>query len=126
MIPTQLTNWEPINGKRIAGVSSFGFSGSNAHVILEEAPEAIPATGEMERPLQLLTLSTRDEGALRALATSIEARLQSQPDLPFPDLCFTANAGRSHFGRRLSVLSSTAGEAREKLAAFLAGETVPV
>ena len=46
MIPTQLTDWEPVDGKRIAGVSSFGFSGSNAHVILEGAPEAtIPAVG---------------------------------------------------------------------------------
>ena len=123
VIPTQLTNWEPVNGKRIAGVSSFGFSGTNAHVILEEAPEAIPATGGVERPLQLLTLSTRDEGALRALATSIETCLKNRHHLCFPDLCFTANAGRSHFGRRLSLLSSTAEEAREKLTAFLAGGT---
>ena len=122
VIPTQLTNWESINGKRIAGVSSFGFSGSNAHVILEEAPEAKPAAGGMERPLQLLTLSARDEDALRALATGVEARMRCQPHLPFPDVCFTANAGRSHFGWRLSVLSSTAEEAREKLTAFLAGE----
>ena len=122
VIPTQLTNWEPVNGKRIAGVSSFGFSGSNAHVILEEPAEAILAPGEMERPLQVLTLSTRDEAALRALVTSVEARLKNRPHLPFLNLCFTENAGRTHFGRRLSVLSSTAREAREKLTAFLAGE----
>jgi acyl transferase domain-containing protein/NAD(P)-dependent dehydrogenase (short-subunit alcohol dehydrogenase family) len=123
VIPTGLTNWESVNGRRIAGVSSFGFSGSNAHVIIEEAPEAKPAAGEMERPLQLLTLSARDEGALRALATGVEACLKRQPCLSFPDVCFTANAGRSQFGLRLSVLSSTVEEAREKLTAFLAGET---
>jgi acyl transferase domain-containing protein/NADPH:quinone reductase-like Zn-dependent oxidoreductase/NADP-dependent 3-hydroxy acid dehydrogenase YdfG len=122
VIPTQLTNWEPINGKRIAGVSSFGFTGSNAHAILEEAPEAKAAADGMERPLQLLTLSARDEGALRALATGVEGVLTREPHLPFPDVCFTANAGRSHFDRRLSVLSSTAEEAREQLTAFLAGE----
>src|SRR6202035_3387441 len=48
VIATQLTNWQSINGKRIAGVSSFGFSGSNAHVILEEALETKPAVGGME------------------------------------------------------------------------------
>ena len=121
VIPTQLTNWESINGKRIAGVSSFGFSGSNAHVILEEALETKPAVGGMERPLQLLTLSARDEDALRDVAIRVEARIRCQPHLPFPDVCFTANAGRSQFGRRLSLLSSTAEEAREKLTAFLAG-----
>ncbi len=77
----------------------------------------------MERPLQLLTLSARDEEALRALAIGIETRLSCQPHLSFPDVCFTANAGRSHFSQRLSVLCSTAEEAREKLTAFLAGAT---
>jgi acyl transferase domain-containing protein/NADPH:quinone reductase-like Zn-dependent oxidoreductase/NADP-dependent 3-hydroxy acid dehydrogenase YdfG len=122
VIPTQLTNWEPINGKRVAGVSSFGATGSNAHVILEEAPEGNPVAPGMERPLQLLTLSARDENALRALARRAEERLQREPHLLFPDVCFTANAGRSHFGHRLSVLSSTTGEACEKLTAFFAGQ----
>jgi acyl transferase domain-containing protein/NAD(P)-dependent dehydrogenase (short-subunit alcohol dehydrogenase family) len=122
VIPTRLTKWEPVNGKRIAGVSSFGFTGSNAHVILEEAPEVKPAASGMERPLQLLALSARDEDALRTLATGVEARLKREPHLPFPDVCFTANTGRSHFDQRLSVLSSTTEEAREQLTAFLAGE----
>ena len=123
VIPTRLTNWEPINGRRIAGVSSFGFSGSNAHVILEEAPEVKLSTAGTERPLHILTLSARDEDSLRALATRVEARLMREPGLPFRDVCFTANAGRSHFGRRLSMLSSTTEDARGKLTSFLAGET---
>jgi acyl transferase domain-containing protein len=123
VVPTRLTSWESVGGKRIAGVSSFGFSGSNAHVVLEEAPEPKTAATEMERPLQLLTLSARDAEALRALVIGIETRLSCQPHLSFPDVCFTANAGRSHFSRRLSVLCSTAEEAREKLTAFLTGAT---
>jgi acyl transferase domain-containing protein/NADPH:quinone reductase-like Zn-dependent oxidoreductase/NADP-dependent 3-hydroxy acid dehydrogenase YdfG len=121
IIPTQLTDWKSVDGKRIAGISSFGFSGSNAHVILEEAPEATPAVGETERPVHLLTLSARNEDGLRALASGLEARMGRQPHLSFPDLCFTANSGRSHFSQRLSLLSSTAEEGREKLTAFLAG-----
>jgi acyl transferase domain-containing protein/acyl carrier protein len=122
VIPTKLTDWKLLNGKRVAGVSSFGFSGSNAHVVLEEAPAVKYATNEAERPLQLLTLSARDEGALRALTERVAANLK-HPHRHFPDVCFTANAGRSHFNRRLSLLSSTAEEAREKLGAFLAGES---
>jgi acyl transferase domain-containing protein len=123
LIPTQLTEWQPINGKRIAGVSSFGFSGSNAHVILEEPPSAEPAVNRIDRPLQLLTLSARDENALLTLTAGMETHLKNQPTLPFADVCFTANAGRSHFSHRLSVLSSSTKEAREKLADFLTGET---
>jgi acyl transferase domain-containing protein/NADPH:quinone reductase-like Zn-dependent oxidoreductase/short-subunit dehydrogenase len=122
VIPTKLTDWEPINGKRIAGISSFGFSGSNAHVILEEAPEANLPANALERPCQLLTLSARNDTALHELARRIETHLERHPALHFPDLCFTANAGRSHFGHRLSVLSSTTEEARQKLSSFLAGQ----
>jgi acyl transferase domain-containing protein/NADPH:quinone reductase-like Zn-dependent oxidoreductase/NAD(P)-dependent dehydrogenase (short-subunit alcohol dehydrogenase family)/acyl carrier protein len=123
LVSTRLIDWEPVNGKRIAGVSSFGFSGSNAHVILEEAPAATKPSDWIERPLQLLTLSARDEGALRSLTASVEAQLKREPQLSLPDFCFTANVGRSHFNRRLSVLSSTNEEAVGKLRAFLAGES---
>jgi len=122
VIPTRLTNWESIDGKRIAGVSSFGATGSNAHVILEEAPEPTPAAAGMDRPLHLLTLSARDESALRALVTSVGARLKRELHPPLSDVCFTANAGRSHFGCRLSLLASTVKETVGKLTSFLAGE----
>jgi acyl transferase domain-containing protein len=122
VIPTRLTDWEPINGRRIAGVSSFGFSGSNAHMVLEESLETKSAVSQIERPWHILTLSARDEKALREQARRVEQRLKSEPELSFPDVCFTANAGRSHLGRRLSVLASTAEDARHKLIAFVAGE----
>ena len=122
-IPTEITPWKPIHGLRVAGVSSFGFSGSNAHVILQEAPETTNSAIENDRPLQLLTLSARDEPALNALTMNIVAHLKHQPHLHFPDVCFTTNTGRSHFGHRLSLLSSTSREAHENLAAFLAGES---
>jgi acyl transferase domain-containing protein/NADPH:quinone reductase-like Zn-dependent oxidoreductase/NADP-dependent 3-hydroxy acid dehydrogenase YdfG len=122
VVPTRLTDWESIDGKLIAGVSSFGATGSNAHVILEEAPEPTLVTGEMDRPLQLLTLSARDENALRVMVTSVEARLKRELHPTFSDVCFTANAGRSHFGCRLSLLASTVEDAGGKLTSFLAGE----
>ena len=70
-LPVRVTSerepWHPLHGKRIAGVSSFGFSGTNAHVVLEEAPIVSPKTSRTERPLHLLTLSARTEPALSTL-----------------------------------------------------------
>jgi acyl transferase domain-containing protein len=125
VIPTNLTDWTPVSGKRIAGISSFGFSGSNAHVIIEEGPETKTAAAKVERPLQLLTISARSEDALRDSVTSVAALMQTELELHFPDVCFTANTGRSQFGTRLSLLSSSTDEALGGLTAFLAGK-VPV
>jgi acyl transferase domain-containing protein len=121
-IPTKLIDWTPVSGKRIAGISSFGFSGSNAHIIIEESPVTKTAAAEIERPLHLLTISARNEEALRDLATSIAAQLEKEPSPLFSDLCFTANTGRSHFGTRFSLLSSTTEEAFAGLTTYLAGE----
>ena len=68
-VPVETVPWQPIDGRRLAGVSSFGFSGCNAHVILEEAPPARAASLDTDdRPLHLLTASARDRGSLCALA----------------------------------------------------------
>ncbi|NVJ10210.1 polyketide synthase, partial [Myxococcus sp. AM001] len=66
-IPTQHAPWAARDGKRVGGVSSFGASGTNAHVVLEEAPEVERKEGK-ERPRHVLALSARSEKALRTLA----------------------------------------------------------
>lgn len=116
-IPTRHTPWPRNNDKRIAGVSAFGFSGTNAHVVLEEAPivERTTPDANAERPLHLLTLSARSEMALKTLSRRFANRLDSQP---LADVCFTANAGRSHFAHRLAVAAGSGPQAREKLTAF--------
>jgi acyl transferase domain-containing protein/SAM-dependent methyltransferase len=116
-VATQARPWTPIAGRRIAGVSSFGFSGTNAHVLVEEAPPApAPVAAAMERPLQILALSARDPGALRDLAGRYADRLAD--DSPLADLCFSANSGRSHFNHRLSAVGASAAETRDALLAF--------
>jgi acyl transferase domain-containing protein/NADPH:quinone reductase-like Zn-dependent oxidoreductase/NAD(P)-dependent dehydrogenase (short-subunit alcohol dehydrogenase family)/SAM-dependent methyltransferase/acyl carrier protein len=118
--------WIPLNGKRIAGVSSFGFSGTNAHIVLEEPPADLPreAIGK-ERPLHLLALSARTEPALRTLIEGYALRIEGQEPSAVADICHTANVGRDHFTYRLAITGATANSVGEKLRQCLASETPP-
>ncbi|MBI5563327.1 MAG: acyltransferase domain-containing protein [Chloroflexi bacterium] len=118
IVATQHAPWQA--DRRIAGVSSFGFSGTNAHVIVEEAPGAPPIEAAIDRPVQVLTLSAKSAAALKSQAAQFERHLQHSTD-SFADVCFTANTGRSHFAHRLAVIASTPDEARERLTAFMTG-----
>ena len=115
-VPTQLRHWEPINGRRVAGVSSFGFSGTNAHVVLEEAPGVTGAESALERPYHLLTISAKTVEALGDQMKAYRARLQRGDEERLADLCYTANVGRAHFGQRVIVGGETRAEVSAKLA----------
>ena len=117
--------WAPLNGKRIGGVSSFGFSGTNAHVVLEEAPTAQTSeTAANDRPLHLLTVSARTEPALRKLIESYSRRIEKVPG-SIVDVCHTANVGRAHLVHRLAITGATAEAILEKLRQCLAAQTPP-
>jgi acyl transferase domain-containing protein len=122
-VPTTTTPWEAIDGRRLAGVSSFGFSGTNAHVILEQAadaPDGAPSRANL-RPAHLLALSARDPVALAELARRYADCMSEE--LSLSDLCFTAHVGRTHFAHRLAVIGATRESLRESLAGFTRGET---
>ncbi|NEO36797.1 MAG: type I polyketide synthase [Moorea sp. SIOASIH] len=120
-IPTELTPWQCDHGSRIAGLSSFGFSGTNAHIVVEEAPVGEPEQVEVERPQHLLTLSAKSEEALLALASRFEDYLKVHPQANLADICFTANTGRNTFTQRLAVVAQSGQELSEQLAAFRTG-----
>ena len=122
VIPTERMPWPAWAERRIAGVSSFGFSGTNVHMILEAPSPAEPVPAARERPCQVLTLSAKTKEALRQLAASYVEHLDAHPDLAAADLCFTTNTARTHFRHRLGVGASSTAELRERLAAFQAGE----
>ncbi len=122
-VPTRPLPWPAVDGRRIAGVSSFGFSGTNAHVIVEEAPLAV-AVAESSRPW-LLALSARDAGALSTLVERYEEALTGAEDRDLPGICRTANAGRSHFAERATIIAETADGMRSALSALARGETSP-
>jgi acyl transferase domain-containing protein/acyl carrier protein len=90
--------WPAGSLPRRAGVSSFGIGGTNAHVVLEEAPA--PAPSGPSRPWQLLTLSARTPAALDAATDRLAGYLEANPDAPLADVAFTLREGRHAFAHR--------------------------
>jgi acyl transferase domain-containing protein len=107
--------WKRNGRPRMAGISAFGISGTNAHVILEEAPAQVPPEPVVERPRHLLVLSGRDEAALAEQVENFQAHLQNA-DLSLADVCHTAAVGRTHFEHRLAVVAASREEALSQLA----------
>ncbi|NEO77837.1 type I polyketide synthase [Moorena sp. SIO4G3] len=108
---------------RRVGVSSFGFGGVNAHVVLEEPPEQVKSQKSkvdvLERPQQILTLSGQTGKALRVLATKYQTYLQSKTESSLQDICFSANTGRTHFTERLAIVAKSNSDLQQKLADFI-------
>ena len=125
VIPTKPIPWVTADAPRRAGVSSFGASGTNAHVILEEAPARADTSSDSRRPFHLFCVSAKSEAALTELARRHEKYLSNNPSASVGDVCFTANAGRSHFAHRLAIVATSSLQLRDKLAAFLAGHEAP-
>ena len=110
VVTTELAAWEVPEGQpRRAGVSSFGFGGTNAHVILEEAPEVGPSGPS--RPWQLLLLSARTYTALGRATENLAGYLRAQPWLKLADAAYTLQVGRHKFGRRRMLVCRTVEEA---------------
>jgi acyl transferase domain-containing protein/NADPH:quinone reductase-like Zn-dependent oxidoreductase/NAD(P)-dependent dehydrogenase (short-subunit alcohol dehydrogenase family) len=123
VVPRQPVPWQPINGRRIGGVSSFGFSGTNAHVVLEEAPAKLgSAEANPGRSCYLFALSARDPAALAQLAGRHAAALAGPRNDTLADVCHTANVGRAHFAERATIVTGTVDRLRACLEALSRGE----
>ena len=107
--------WETQGAPRRAGVSSFGIGGTNAHVILEEAPRTAPAPSS-SRPWHLLTLSARTPQALEAATDNLAAHLERNPELELADVAHTLLVGRKRFEHRRVVVCRDTSDARVALA----------
>ncbi|HXS84627.1 MAG TPA: SDR family NAD(P)-dependent oxidoreductase, partial [Mycobacterium sp.] len=127
--------WQPNGRPRRAGTSSFGFSGTNAHVLIEEAPSKSPApsefsaddvtTAEAAPEICVLPLSARSPQALTALAQRYGTWLDAHPEADIADVCFTAGAGRSHFEHRAALVVDSAHGARDLLAGLAENKLGP-
>jgi len=153
VIPTELTPWPAGNGARIAGVSAFGLSGTNAHLVIEEASlDPLLQRGEAgewvsgnngdakngasspvhlsigksaltERHKHILCLSAKSDAALRELAGRYERYLSGAQSARLEDLCFTANVGRSHFNHRLAAIVESTEQLRDCLTIYAEGNS---
>ena len=106
-IPFQAMEWKRLeNKKRYAGISSFGFSGTNTHVIVEEGyiPNRIPARITQDR--HLLIISAKTETALQALINNYIIYLEKTTD-NIENICYTSQVGRYHFENTIAVLGDS-------------------
>ena len=101
----RLREWPSNGAPRRAGVSSFGVGGTNAHVVLEEAP--VLETAGPSRPYQLLTLSARSASALENATANLARHLKEHPELNLADVSYTQSARRAFAHRRVLVTGGT-------------------
>jgi acyl transferase domain-containing protein/acyl-CoA synthetase (AMP-forming)/AMP-acid ligase II/acyl carrier protein/ubiquinone/menaquinone biosynthesis C-methylase UbiE len=120
-IPTENLRFET-NEPRFAGVSAFGFGGTNAHAVLESAPAAHASPQGIDRPVHVLTLSAKSSTALVETARRYADRLTEACSSSAGDICSSANTGRAKFPHRLAITGSSRKELRTRLAEFGQGQ----
>lgn len=109
----QLADWQPVDGKRVAGVNSVGFGGTNAFAVLEEAPEQELSGGS--RPWQLIQLSARTSTALERMTDNLAEHLAAHPELSLADAAYTLQVGRRKFDHRRVLVARDGADAVEAL-----------
>ncbi|NEQ97071.1 MAG: SDR family NAD(P)-dependent oxidoreductase, partial [Cyanothece sp. SIO2G6] len=128
-VPTQLQPWAlPTSGTRLAGISSFGFGGTNAHAIISgydapPTPDTLPAFPVPTH--QLLTLSAKTAEALTDLVHAYGDFLKTHPEVDLASVCATAYQGRSHFSQRLAIVTDSVTDLQRQLEAQLTTESAP-
>ncbi len=118
-IPVQPVEWNTGNKKRFAGVSSFGFGGTNAHIILQEADEVKKEKNEIERPKHILCLSAYEKSSLTEIAKRYKEYLTNENDIQLADICYTANTGRYTFTEKVAFPFETKKELITNLNDFI-------
>ncbi|MDQ3031300.1 MAG: SDR family NAD(P)-dependent oxidoreductase [Myxococcota bacterium] len=114
VVNDRLREWTRGDHPRRAAVNSLGVGGTNAHVVLEEAPGPLPTTPS-KRPWQLLTMSARNGAALEDNAKRLAAHLDAHPEQALADVAWTLHVGRREFDRRRVVVARDAAEAAQLL-----------
>ena len=110
----QLSDWISHKGPRRAGVNSLGVGGTNAHVVLEEAPER-QASEASDWPFQILTVSGRSKSALDGNGANLATHLREHPDQPLADIAWTLQKGRREFEKRRVIVAETHEQAADLL-----------
>ena len=113
------TEWAKGDKDRIAGISAFGFSGTNAHIIISEPPvtQLMKDDQFLERN-HILTLSAKNDKSLSGYIKKIHSFINNT-DYKISDICFTSNVGRTHYKNRLSLVVSDIEELKQKIGLFI-------
>ena len=113
-VNTRLSKWETEGFPLRAGVSSFGIGGTNTHVVLEEAPEAVQS-GPSKRPAQIICLSAKTGTALEKMTSNLMGFARKNPGTNIADAAYTLQLGRRNFNHRRFVLCRNAADLVDKL-----------
>jgi len=122
-IPVTMQAWPNDGGSRLAAVSSFGFGGTNAHIILEEAAVQNSHKVGADRPRHLLPLSAKNETALDALVRRYQSYFATQNTADIHDICYTAGVGRTHYACRLALIGKDEAELKQQVDNYLNNAT---
>lgn len=99
----KLEEWIPECGVRRCGVSAFGMSGTNCHMVLEEAPSVEEIGATQQKPGYMLCASAKEKETVVKVMKSYQKFLSNHKDVSLEDFCYTANAGRNHYNCRLGI-----------------------
>jgi acyl transferase domain-containing protein len=111
-VPQSLQKWPSKTYPRRAGISSFGITGTNAHIIVEEAPARELIIG-LQKPYYLITLSAKNEPVLKQKIMDLQKWSEQHLDSSLADVSFTLNTGRSHFNYRAAIVVSSLSDLQD-------------
>ena len=120
LIPQKTMPWNKKHGSRVVGVSSFGFSGTNAHILLEEAEPRLEVKPAVERNFHVFNLSGKGDDALKALALKYIDYFENEgiykdPLFTLANVAYTTGVGRNHFNKRASIVVKEMDDLIKKL-----------
>ena len=113
-VSDELRAWEQGDSPRRAGVNSFGFSGTNCHVVLEEAPQLQKKEENNSNEFEILTVSAKKQHLLKETLEKYYKTFESQ-NLDLQDICYTANTGRGHYTHRIVFMVKDYEDLKEKI-----------
>jgi len=103
-VADRVSDWKIGTLPRRCGVSSFGLSGTNCHIVLEEAPERTTCTGGIKDGLEIITISAKSLTVLQDMMKQYQEFLEKGTELDLKNICFTANSGRGHYSYRIAMI----------------------